>query len=167
MRYQKLIIVFVMMSILIFSNTNGFFSEIKEGEGESGHVSLKTEEFEGKWAGIMVLNKKQGDAEIAFTKTDGLYTATYRGLPSFSGPLYNVRILPGKRPNTMTVTMTSHIYKGSVLRFYLLKESDLPQLHGVVVLDYDVGKDLEFSAILERQPCCDPKCIHPGKSRCY
>lgn len=137
----------------------------------SGAIAASESDIEGVWVGVMVYSGKQGDAEITITRDGESYKATYQGLPSFNGQLFNVRYQPGKRPNTMTLTMTSRVYKEgqneAVLRFYLLREPGKPQLSGIIRLDKGAGADIDFNAVFEKQPCCDSKCIHPGKSRCY
>jgi hypothetical protein len=122
--------------------------------------------LEGHWVGAMLADAKQGDAEITIEQKNGQYSASYTGLPSFSGPLYNVQQKPGKKPGSVLLTMVSAAKAGNILRFYLMKETDKPQLYGVAKLDKETGTDMTFQVVMERQPCCDPKCIHPGKSRC-
>jgi hypothetical protein len=129
--------------------------------------NTKVENLSGVWVGIMERDGKQGDAEIEIKYDNLVYTAKYTGLPSFSGYLYNINVQAGKQPNTTTISMVTNTNKESVLRFYLVKKATEPQLYGIATLDLPTGSDVNFNVILEAQPCCDPKCKHIGKSKCY
>ncbi|MBN2595351.1 MAG: hypothetical protein JXR82_01035 [Marinifilaceae bacterium] len=128
--------------------------------------NTKFENLEGKWVGIIERNGDVGDAEIEI-KFDGVYTAEFIGPPSLSGFLFNIHVQAGEQPNTTTMTMVTDTNKEYVLRFYLMKKANEPQLFGTAKLDLPTGSDVDFNIILEAQPCCDPKCLHVGKSKCY
>lgn len=139
--------------------------------GISSHSWAASEDIEGKWVGVMVVNGRQGDVEIVLEVRDGALTGRYSGLPSFSGPLQNIRYGEGKQPGTLTLTMTSLIYKAgtqdeAVLRFYLMHDPALTQLHGIVYLDQTSKKRIPFDFFAEKQPCCHDQCKHFGKSQC-
>lgn len=128
----------------------------------SGNVSA--EELTGTWSGIATLEGQQGVMKLTIRRQGQRYAADYQGLPSFSGSLLNVRVGPGNRPNTTTFTAVSKsslISSGNAarLRFYLLKEMSKHQLLGIMTLDRDVGKDMQFKILLERRPCCHGGCV--------
>lgn len=135
-------------------------------------AEVTANDLEGIWVGVMESGGQYGDAKIVISKAADAYSATFSGLRSFSGQLYNVHYGPGKKPNTMTLTMMSRkIRRGSagnvVLKFYLIHDPYKTRLSGVAKFDYESGQDLKLRVILERQPCCHPECLHVGKSRCY
>ena len=134
-------------------------------------AEVTANDLEGTWVGIVGSGGQYGEAKIVISKVEEAYSATFSGLPSFSGQLYNVHYGPGKQPNTMTLAMMSRkISRGSagnaVLKFYLIHDPYKTRLYGVVKFDYESGQDLNLRAILERQPCCHAECLHVGKSRC-
>lgn len=128
--------------------------------------STDPQDLSGRWLGVMMREDREGEVEIVIRSEGGRYEAAYYGLPSLSGKLYVHESGPGTQPNTTTLMMTSReSNEGGVLEFYLAKEHGKLQLHGVIVLTAPGMKE-QFRTVLERQPCCAPGCIHPGRSSC-
>lgn len=127
-------------------------------------VSIGAEELDGVWSGVQTLGGRQGRMTLTIRRHGQGYAAEYQGLPSFSGPLLNVRLGPGKQPDTTIFSAVSKsvaISSGNNarLRFRLMKELSKPMLMGFVHLDLDFGKDVDYRILLEQRPCCHPGCI--------
>jgi hypothetical protein len=126
--------------------------------------SVGAEDITGTWSGVAIFKDRQGSMTLTIRRQDQGYAAEYRGIPSFSGPLLNVRVAPGKIAGTTTFTGVSKSIalssgNNARLRFYLSKEVSKPSLMGIKRLDRDFGEDMNFQVLLEQRPCCYPGCI--------